>query len=184
MPDDPTPKTRRIAPKLLWLGALTPLLFGFDFASKQAVVEAIGPREVVPVLDGLLSFVHAENPGAMGSTPIPMPLLIAVGFAILGYLGWMVWRMPDRARLPAVAVSLLLAGALGNQVDRLDGGTVTDFIRVSAEGTAWGPWIAARFGSATWPIFNLADIWLVVGIGMLLVMPARWMEKPKAPAAG
>lgn len=172
--------SRRIPPKLAWLGALTPLLFGFDFASKKAVVETIGPGEVVPVLGEVLTFVHAENPGAMWSTPIPMPVLIAVGFAVLGYLGWMVWKMPDRARLPAIAVSMLLAGALGNQIDRIDGGTVTDFIRVSAADTAWGPWLVDKVGSATWPIFNLADIWLVVGIGMLMLMPARWLETPKS----
>src|SRR5687768_2019964 len=109
----------RPAPKLLWLLLLTPTLFGFDFASKRAVVESIGPREVVPVLDGWLGFVHAENPGALFSAPIPLPLIAIAGVVALVVLARMVKAMPDTARLPAVAVALLLAGGLGNQVDRI-----------------------------------------------------------------
>jgi signal peptidase II len=171
---------RRLSPKLLWLGLLTPTLFGFDWASKKAIVETVGPREVVPVLGSWLSLVHAENPGAGFSLPIPMAVLILAGFVGLGLLVRMVVRMPDAARLPAVAVSMLLAGGLGNQLDRLGDGTVTDFMRVSAVDSALGPWLIEQVGTATWPIFNVADVLLLVGVGMLVVMPRRWMES--APA--
>ncbi len=171
----------RIAPKLLWLGLLTPTLFGFDFASKRAVVQQLGPRDVVPVLDGWLAFVHAENPGAMFSMPLPLPLIAVAGVVVLWVLLRMMRALPDAARLPALALALLASGAAGNLADRLGDGTVTDFIQVSAAGSAAAPWLVDRFGTATWPIFNLADIWLVVGVAMLAVMPRSWMER--APAA-
>jgi lipoprotein signal peptidase len=183
-PAAPPPRRRRLSPKLLWLGTLTPLLFGFDFASKQAVVEAVGPREVVPLLGSWLSVVHAENTAAAFSAPIPMPLLVVGGFLALGMLIRLVWRMPDRARLPAAAVALLFAGGLGNQLDRVLDGSVTDFLRISAEGTALAPWLVERIGTATWPIFNLADVWLLVGVAALVLMPRAWVERPANPAPG
>lgn len=178
------PLRRRLPPKLLWLGALTPLLFGFDFASKRAVVETVGPREVVPLIGDWLGVVHAENPAAMFSMPVPMPVLVVAGFLALAVLVRVVWRMPDEARLPAALVAMLFAGGLGNQVDRLVDGSVTDFLRISAEGTALAPWLVERFGTATWPIFNLADVWLLVGIVGLLALPRAWVERAPRPEGG
>ena len=65
----PPPSRRRLPPKLLWIGTLTPLLFGFDFASKRAVVQTVGPHEIVPLFGSWLGVVHAENPAAMFSAP-------------------------------------------------------------------------------------------------------------------
>lgn len=168
---------RRPTPKLLWIGLLTPVLFGFDVASKEAA-RPLGPADAVPVWEPWLSVVHAENPGAAFSTMVPMPLLLLAGVVGLGLLVQLVRRMPDDARLPAVAVALLLAGGLGNQLDRIGDGTVTDFIRVSAGDSALGPWLVERVGTATWPIFNLADVWLVVGMALLLLVPRSAMERP------
>lgn len=171
----------RLPPKLLWMGVLTPILFGFDFATKQAA-RTLGPTDAVPLVDPWLSLVHAENPGAMFSMPVPMPLLIAAGFVILAVLVQTYRALPDAARLPAVALALVTAGGLGNQIDRIDNGTVTDMVRLSAVGTPLEAWFHTRFGLATWPIFNVADVWLLVGVAMLLVLPKRWMQRAEPPA--
>lgn len=166
----------RLAPKLVWIGLLTPALFGFDFATKEAA-HALGPADVVPVWEPWLSFVHAENPGAAFSTMVPLPLLVVAGLVGLGLILQLVRRMPDRAHLPAVSAALLLGGGLGNQIDRIGDGTVTDFIRVSAGETPLGLWLVDHAGAATWPIFNLADVYLVVGLGMLFVLPRAALER-------
>jgi signal peptidase II len=71
----------------------------------------------------------------------------------LWLLAWM-WREPRR-RI-AMPLALIAGGALGNILDRVRTGAVTDFID-------------AHIGGAHWPTFNLADSAIVVGIGWLII---------------
>jgi len=70
----------------------------------------------------------------------------------------MVWlkRLPHRARLLPVALTLVLGGALGNLVDRVRQGYVVDFIDIHYQG--WH-----------WPAFNVADSVIVTGVVLLLI---------------
>ncbi len=71
-----------------------------------------------------------------------------------------------RNRLLRLALALQLGGALGNLTDRLLRGYVTDFISIG------------RF-----PVFNLADVAITLGIGLLLLDTLRWSEPPQQEAA-
>ncbi len=145
-------------------GLLTPLLTGFDLWSKEAAVDALGTASSLPVSAPWLTFVHAENPGAAFSSPIPLPLIVVAGIVGLGLVAHWIWTRPDKGHLAAGLGALVAGGALGNLIDRIGDGTVTDFIRISAADSAWAPWLVQTFGTHTWPIFNLADIWLLVGV--------------------
>jgi len=83
--------------------------------------------------------------------------LSAVAFLIIGVLLTWIWR--TRSAVTAVAASLIAGGALGNLLDRLRSGAVTDFIDL-------------HWGDAHWPTFNLADAALTLGIVILLVASA------------
>jgi signal peptidase II len=97
---------------------------------------------------------------------------IGVTVLALGYMAWLTHKMPTSRRYGFVAVGLIAGGALGNLHDRfvrqlevhLDGELVTrygvvDFLQFYYD---WD-------GGNYWPIFNVADIALVVGVGLLLI---------------
>lgn len=92
------------------------------------------------------------------------PILIVVQGAIILGLGYVLSR---RRVVGAVRVALVLAlaGALGNYLDRLFRGYVVDFIHV--------PY---------WPVFNLADAYLVAGMGLLLLTGFRLHPPPEGAA--
>lgn len=170
----------RLRSRWVAFAALTPLLVGFDLWSKRAAVDALAAASELPVQAPWLSFVHAENPGAMFSSPVPLPVIVVAG--VVGIGGVLSWLRGARTapRRTTVAAALVTGGALGNLLDRVGDGTVTDFIRVSVHDTGWGPWCVQTFGTATWPIFNLADVWLVVGVAGLVALQLR--EGTSAPA--
>lgn len=78
----------------------------------------------------------------------------AQGKLIIAVLSIWAWR--TRRPLLAAGLSLMVGGALGNLLDRLRFGHVTDFIDL-------------HWGDAHWPTFNLADAAIVCGIGLLLL---------------
>lgn len=168
--------------RFLYFLLLTPTLLGFDLWTKDKVVESLGYRDEISLIDGWLSFVHAENPGVAFGISVPMGLIIGIGVLMIGLLAYTLYNLEDSERGHAIAIALVSAGALGNLVDRLQDGTVTDFIRVYTEHPAMAPWLVEQFGTATFPIFNVADIAICVGIGLFLVLPL-FMEDEGEPAA-
>lgn len=82
--------------------------------------------------------------------------LIAVGIVL--YLAVCLIRATRKSE--AIAYGMVIGGALGNIVDRLRFGGVTDFLDF-------------YLGTTHWPAFNLADVFIVCGVGVLLVVAAR-----------
>ena len=105
-----------------------------------------------PVDLGWITLRLAENPGIAFSLGADAPswMVATVTIAATVFIAVMVLRGVLR---PAVAGGLLLGGGLGNLVDRLAGGTVTDFLDLG-----W------------FPSFNVADVALNVGVGLVLVV--------------
>src|SRR3546814_2993662 len=81
-------------------------------------------------------------------------MLIALTLAIV--IGFVIWLKRAENRLTAVALGLIIGGALGNALDRLRHGAVTDFLDF---------YVAAYH----WPAFNFADTGIVSGVGLLLL---------------
>lgn len=88
-------------------------------------------------------------------------LLVAGGFAY-----WMA-HLPKHERLNAIALSLVIGGAIGNVIDRLRLGYVVDFVLLY-----WNDW--------SWPAFNLADSAIVCGAGLLVVAGFRQETRARA----
>jgi len=133
-----------------------------DQVTKIWAVAALSDGPIGVVGDTVVLLL-ARNPGGAfsfgsGAGVTPLLALIAIGVAI--YLVRMVGRTDDRLML--VALSLILGGALGNLGDRLFRspgflrGEVVDFVSIG-----W------------WPIFNVADSALTVGIILLLIASFR-----------
>ncbi|MGC9317283.1 MAG: signal peptidase II [Armatimonadota bacterium] len=123
-----------------------------DQATKLAAVHLLRPVGTVPVLEPYLSFTWATNTGgAFGMLPAATGLLVVTAAVVIAVLVLVAHRV-SASRLLAVSVALLIGGALGNLIDRLRLGYVIDFIDLHF-----------------WPIFNVADIAITVGAGLLII---------------
>ncbi|MBT8492065.1 MAG: signal peptidase II [Deltaproteobacteria bacterium] len=144
-----------------------------DQASKIFVRSALELGESVTVIDGFWDWHLAYNTGAafsmFGSAGFGRVLLTVVGFVALGIIVYMARTASSRRGLLALAA--VLGGTVGNLIDRVAFGHVTDFV-------FW------HWHEHPWPIFNVADVALVVGIGVLLVdmFAARKTEEAEQTA--
>lgn len=124
-----------------------------DQATKSLVRATLAVGASVPFLDGFMSLTHVRNTGAaFGFFPGRMPVFIAISVLVLGGIAWVWWRLKPRSTWVVIALGLVAGGATGNLIDRIIAGRVTDFFDVG-----W------------WPVFNVADIALDVGVVALLV---------------
>lgn len=128
-----------------------------------------------PVIDGYWDWELAMNTGAAFSSldegsATQLLLAVLAALAVCG-IGVYAYRLRPEQRLERVALGLVAGGALGNLIDRLRHGAVTDFIR-------W------RIGEHRWPIFNVADAALLVGGVLLVIASTRAHRRRPAEAAG
>jgi signal peptidase II len=177
-----------LSPKARWFLAVLTVCLGLDQATKIWTQRAFtGPRDEYVLIPKLLSFVHAENPGAAFSTLADSPYRFYVfgTFTIIavGALLHMYRQLEPGERFRAAAVGFILSGALGNGLDRLYKQTVTDFVKVfwGFEGS-FREWLYDNVGTNVWPVWNVADATIVVGIALFFLEPLFFKEKAKADA--
>ena len=131
-------------------------IVALDLASKAIVQSEVPRGDVVRVLP-FLDIVNSRNDGiafglAGGVSPALIGAALVVLLGLVAYLGskahsgWAVW----------VPAGVLIGGAIANLIDRVVRGSVVDFIDFSF-----------------WPAFNLADVAIVVGVGLLVLAPMR-----------
>ncbi|MET0390073.1 MAG: signal peptidase II [Polyangiales bacterium] len=127
------------------------------------------PTTPIPLIEGVLRFSYAENCGAAFSLLRTAPAIVrvvvfgvanAVALAVL----FVLFVRGSGGAGFAAAVPLIASGAIGNIADRVRHGFVVDFIQVDPS-------------LFRYPVFNVADIWIAIGVGLLLLDNAR---KPRA----
>ena len=139
---------------LSWL-ALSLLVIALDQWTKHLALAILQPYEPHKVIPGLLDWTLAFNPGAAfsflaGADGWQRWLFTALAVGVSAGLAFWLSRLPRSDWRNAAPLALIIGGALGNLVDRLRFGHVTDFIDV-------------YWGSAHFPAFNLADSAICVG---------------------
>jgi len=145
------------------------LVFSTDQVSKALVRNGLTLGESIP-RTGDVRITHAVNSGAaFGLFPDQTMFLIVASIVGIGILLLVYRNHPLPGSLLRVSLGLQLGGAVGNLSDRLRVSEVTDFIEVGA-----------------WPIFNLADASIVIGIIMLayLLLFVERSEKATQAAIG
>jgi len=156
--------------QLGWIGSVAAISFGLDQLTKvlvRARVEPGGGRDG----DIFFQIVHHENTGIVGGAfrdiPFVAYLAPAFAFAVLIYL----YRhlRPD-SRLQWTGYAMVLGGAVGNMIDRVVFGGVTDFIQVHFY------FIPFDFPWKYFPTFNIADACIDVGV-VLLLLTWGWREE-------
>ena len=124
----------------------------------------------VVVIPGFFDLRYSENTGsAFGlfrNLPGAQYLLFVIGLVALFVVGSTLRKAPPDLLRVGAELGLLAGGALGNILDRLWFGYVTDFI-------VW------KVGTHEWPTFNIADAALVIGV-LGLFIDSRALEKAKA----
>ena len=149
---------RSMKSALRWLLFLTLPLYIADQVTKSLVLQNVGTNDLIPVVPGVLGFVHVHNTGAafgmMKDSNLFFVLLAGAALIVVGVLAWKGAFAGTPTRIGA---ALLVSGILGNLTDRLLHGYVVDFIDVIL------PW----YGH--WPAFNIADSCICIAAGLFIL---------------
>ncbi len=144
---------------LFSFSALT--ILGLDFVTKWLVQARFQLSESLDLVPGV-ALTYVMNPGAAFSllagqpSSLRLPLFVTVTVLALVAVIFYFRRLPHGDHLSALALGLVSGGAIGNLVDRLRFGQVVDFIEVGVRGVY------------TWPVFNVADSAVSVGVALLI----------------
>lgn len=131
-----------------------------DQASKAAVRAALTPGEAWTLIPGVMDLRLVFNTGAAFSMGEGAgPLYVVVAAVILAVGAAVAWRRPDVPVPLLLCVACVAGGGVGNAIDRVAAGAVTDFF-------------ATTF--VDFAVFNVADIFVTCGVPVALVLWWRW----------
>ena len=146
-----------------WGAATAALAFALDQATKWWVLaHLMDPPRVIPItpfFNLVLGWNRGVSFGLLSADHPATPWLLS-SIALAVVVGLVVWTTRDRRPGMAASVGFIVGGALGNVVDRLRHGAVTDFLDFHVAGYHW-------------PAFNLADSTIFVGTALLLLVGGR-----------
>ena len=155
-------------PRLTVLLGISAAVLALDLWTKRWATETLAGAAPVHVIGDLVRFTYVRNAGvAFGlGAGFPFPYYL---FSIAAVVAILVLFVRGRVHGTGrrLALALILGGALGNLVDRLSTGLVVDFIDIG-----WGRW--------HWPVFNVADSAVSIGVVMFAL---TWPRHDAAPEA-
>jgi signal peptidase II len=140
-----------------------------DQLTKAIVAATMALHETIPLLS-FFSLTYVRNRGAafgiLSGAPaaLRLPLFLGITAVALWMLGSTLRTTPAERRLVLVALGGIVGGAVGNLICRLRFGEVIDFFHLH-----WGPW--------SWPMFNVADSAITLGVAVVLVESLRAAER-------
>ncbi len=129
----------------------------------------------IEVIPGLLNLTHVRNTGvafglfATRGNMLGTVILTLLGLAALVFVGYYFRIVPRHDRPLLIALALVMGGAVGNLMDRVLSGAVTDFVDF-------------YYGTYHWHTFNVADSAISVGIGLMIIGTFRRQEVEPSPA--
>jgi signal peptidase II len=132
-----------------------------DQAVKYGIVSFMEMGESIPVLPGIFHITYIENPGAaFGMFANQRMIFILAALLVIVAVCAAYRRLMDESRTVRWGVALLLGGAVGNLIDRVRTGRVIDFLDFRI-----------------WPVFNIADVGICIGVALLIYTMAFEREK-------
>ena len=133
-------------------------LITLDQYTKYLAVIHLKDKPAFNILSGVLELNYLENQGAaFGMLPNQKVFFIFVAFVIISVVGYVLYKMPDKKKYTKLhfLFSLIVAGSIGNMIDRIRYDYVVDFI---------------YFVRLNFPIFNVADIYVTVTTILLFLL--------------
>ncbi len=152
-----TARVRGLLLALLVLGVV-----GCDQGSKELAERRLADKPAHSLVEGRLELSYHQNRGMAFNAERALPrgartpAVVIGALAVLGLVGFAWYRRRGAGRMVSVGFSLVVAGALGNLLDRALRGYVVDFVHLRG-----------------WPVFNVADVAIAVGAGLLVVASLR-----------
>ena len=146
-------------------------IVALDQWSKWMIKTSYNLYQSEPIIEGFFYFTYVTNDGmAFGlSFPGGKTILLIVTLILTGVIMWMLWKEKNSHNLIRYGLTLILAGAIGNMIDRILYGKVVDFLDI-------------MIGSFNWYIFNVADS--AVTSGMILFILHTIIVGEKKPVSG
>lgn len=130
-------------------------LIAIDQLVKWGIVQNFALYDELELLPNVFSLYYVQNRGAAwGMLEGQMGFFFIITVLVVGYLVYTFHNLPQKNVLAGISFSLFLAGALGNFIDRMRLGYVVDMF---------------RFDFIDFPIFNVADVFLTIGVGTMMV---------------
>ncbi|NDJ86428.1 MAG: signal peptidase II [Chloroflexi bacterium] len=152
----------------LFLLAVTAITILVDQFSKWLVVRNLEYREswvFWSLLEGIFDFTYTRNTGAaFGMGQEFSNVFLIVAFIVTGVIIYYHRQLPADMWIVRAALGLMMGGAIGNAIDRILRGYVVDFLHLHG-----------------WPIFNLADSAIVIGVAAWVVV-LWWQERQENAA--
>lgn len=128
------------------------LLFLLDQLTKYFIRAHLHLFESIPLIPRILYLTHTQNTGGVFGILPDQTNFFIIGTILVLFLLFLSFFFLEYSSLQRLALILVIAGALGNLFDRIYFGYVTDFLDIQV-----------------WPIFNLADTYVVIGVGLFLI---------------
>ena len=128
-----------------------------DQISKTVVRNTMSLYESIPVIPEFFHLTYVTNDRMAFGINFPFGIYVfsAISIIFTGFLFWYLWSIKDDEIVVRTGVALILAGAIGNLIDRIFLGEVVDFLDF-------------MIGDFHWYVFNLADSCVTVGLGFVL----------------
>ncbi len=142
---------------------LTIVFLVVDIVSKLIVSNLMDIHDSIIVIKDFFYITYVRNTGAAWSMFAGKTwLLIIVSLMIIGFICFYIYKNKPKSKIEMVGYSLVLGGAIGNFLDRVIYGYVIDFFDFYIFGY-------------NYPIFNVADIFIVIGVMILAI--CVWRDK-------
>lgn len=136
----------------MWLFVLPLAVVILDQFSKYIVVENMALGESIPIIEEAFHLTYILNPGAaFGMFAHNRLFFIAIAVIVIGIIIWARREILASPWEVKAGCGLFLGGAIGNLIDRARQGLVIDF-----------------FDFRIWPVFNIADIAICIGVGLII----------------
>ncbi len=136
----------------MWLFVLPLAVVILDQYSKYIVVENMALGESIPIIEEVFHLTYILNPGAaFGMFAHNRLFFIAIAVVVIGIIIWARREILASPWEVKAGCGLFLGGAIGNLIDRARQGLVIDF-----------------FDFRIWPVFNIADIAICIGVGLII----------------
>lgn len=150
---------------------LSVLVLGIDQATKLFIDRTMDLHSTVTVVENFLNITYVRNQGAafsfLATSPYRLPFFILISVVAAIVILAVFYKLRDEQRLTTVSLSLIFAGAIGNLIDRVRLGEVIDFLDAH--------WYAHH-----WPVFNIADSAICIGVALMAVDMFREERRNKA----
>ena len=160
--------------KYMLLIVISLFLIAVDQMTKIYVHSHFELGESITVIPGFFNFTYVRNLGAAFGIFTDSPetfrhiFFLSIPLVAVAIIVFFIYGLPESESVQVMALSSIAGGAIGNYIDRIQHGYVIDFLDVHYKNIY------------NWPVFNIADSAIVVGVGILTVlMIQEYIEEKK-----